>query len=146
MRSYLHVYGGLGNLTWTKSNEIAYDYNVLPDQLRSMAEGIDIMSSERESVQWKRAHERLFNATYIYFIGFGYDETNLRRLKIRDCMKGKTIKGTALGIKRSRRSEITNFFDLGERDACGGVMGSYIELADEKTGIMEFLNSAVVLQ
>lgn len=142
----VHVYGSLGNLPWTKSNGIGYDYNVLPDQLKSMAEGIHIMSSERETVQWKRAHELLFNATYIYFIGFGYDETNLRRLKIRDCMKDKTIKGTAVGIKHSRRSEIINFFDLGETDPYGGVMGPYIQLADEKTNIMQFLDSTVVLR
>jgi hypothetical protein len=141
----VHVYGGLGNLPWTKSNGIAYDYNILPDQLKSMAEGIDIMSSERDSVQWERAHDLILNSTYIYFIGFGYDETNLSRLKIRDCMKEKTIKGTAAGIKHSRRSEITNFFDLGERNVYDR-MGSYIELADEKTSIMEFLDSTVVFQ
>jgi len=142
----VHVYGNLGNLPWTKSNGIAYDYNVLPDQLKSMAEGIDIMSSERETANWKRAHELLFNATYIYFIGFGYDETNLRRLKIRDCMKEKTIRGTAVGVKHSRRSEILNFFDLGEQDSLGAVMGPYIELANEEKNIMDFLESTVVFQ
>lgn len=142
----VHVYGSLGNLPWTKGNGVAYDHSVLPKQLKCLAEGIDIMSSERDSSQWKIAHELLFNATYIYFMGFGYDETNLRRLKIRDFMKEKTIKGTAVGIEPSRRSEIINFFNLGEVTSYGVVVGSYIKLADEKTGLQEFLNSVVVFQ
>ena len=142
----VHVYGSLGNLPWKDANGIEYDYHVDHSQLKRMAGGIDIMSSERDSSQLKRAYELLFNASYIYFIGFGYDETNLRRLKIQDCMKDKTIKGTSVGIQESRRSEIFNFFDLGLRDIYKGTSGPCIRLADEKTDIIEFLNSYVFFQ
>ena len=139
----VHVYGSLANLPWKDTNAIEYDCHVDPGQLKRMAENIDIKTSDNDSSQLKRAQGLISDSNYIYFIGFGYDETNLNRLKIRDCMKEKTIKGTAVGIKQSRRSEILNFFGLGLRDIYEGPSGPCIVLADEKTDIIEFLNSHV---
>jgi len=134
----VHVYGSLGNLPWEQDNGIDYDYKVNPSQIKRMAEGIDIMSGEKDSVQLKRAQKLLLNSHYIYFIGFGYDKTNLRRLKIHDLTNvTEVIKGTSIGIDQSRQREIYDFLHI----------GSYpVFIADNQTEIMEFLENFVIFQ
>jgi hypothetical protein len=59
---------------------------------------------------FKDAHKRLERAERIYFLGFGYNDENLRRLRFTDLERttiiGKTIEGTAHGIGEVRRNQI----------------------------------------
>jgi len=51
--------------------------------------------------EFQKAHSLIEKAENIYFLGFGFDETNLERLNIR-LMKNKNIRYTAKGIEDSR--------------------------------------------
>lgn len=59
--------------------------------------------------EFKTAHSLIKNATNIYFLGFGFDETNLERLKI-ELMKNKIIRFTAKGLETSRINWIKKQF------------------------------------
>lgn len=126
----VHVYGGFGNFPW-EGGGIPYDYNVTPEILKRFANGIKIMSDERETDELKSAKRLVEKADYIYFIGFGYDEDNLKRLTI--TFKPSIIanvKGTALGLSFSDRIRLKEYFET-------------ITLANPEEGIMKFLDRYV---
>ncbi|MCP5462815.1 MAG: hypothetical protein H7A34_06540 [bacterium] len=91
----------------------------------------------------------LEKASYICFLGFGYDDVNLKRLgfdgtkiynqtilrhESRVYPKAKKIYGTAFGLKHAERNRISKWLcpiaDRCEKRLCFG---------DEKQGIVDFL-------
>jgi len=87
-----------------------------------------------ESEEFKQAHELITKAQKLYFLGFGYHPTNLRRLNPRVLMRPKKIMGTAYELSRSR---IVNI----EREAIGTFRLKYKSLINKK--IYDFLHDHV---
>jgi hypothetical protein len=140
----VHVYGTLGNLPWSQQGGIPYDHFVAAEQLKRMGSQIDIMSAEAHAERWAEAHGLLAEATHIYFLGFGYDRVNLERLAIQEFTTNRDVRGTAFGIAGSRLLELQKFFGYGRRTSSGGLTQAAIRLTSAKTGIMEFLDEAVL--
>ena len=83
-----HVYGQLGLLEWQankdeEANVIPYGGKPTAEVPLPAARGIQILAEgEEESEQFRKAHELLIQADRIYFLGFGYNDTNMKRLNL----------------------------------------------------------------
>jgi hypothetical protein len=96
----IHVHGKLGNLPWqvTKPHR---EYGLTEDLevIRTASQHILVMSEKED-------HSQLFDlvagllgrAEKAYFLGFGYHETNLRRLQIHQYANKLKMFGTSFGL------------------------------------------------
>jgi len=119
----IHVHGKLGIFPWEApkldlKNVVPYDsmsfaschglsdnngkiyrpiwFNNAKNSIKVMHEGTD------KSEEFEQAHEKISKAQQLYFLGFGYHPTNLRRLNPDVLKKPNTIKGTIYGLSHSR--------------------------------------------
>ena len=107
----VHVHGKLGRFSWEKSRYsiVPYDASTSPDKLGLMVgrggENIKIIhESIEENPEFNEAFELLMAAEHIYFLGFGFHETNLKRLRIESLCRSdvpeKVICGTSHGLSQ----------------------------------------------
>jgi len=81
----IHVYGLLDYLPWQKSDGREYKNKYSGDfeTMRKTGSNIKIIH-EKEDIErdpeFNRAHSLIEDAKKIYFLGFGYDSTNIKRL------------------------------------------------------------------
>ena len=105
----LHVYGKLGALPWEQSESTAIPYDsyttVILDwkqKVNQAAENIKIIHHDdvKVSEEFEHAHILLNEAERIYFLGFGFHETNVKRLMPEELMKKCVSKcrGTTFGL------------------------------------------------
>jgi hypothetical protein len=84
----IHVHGSLGKLPWqtAKQDEIRqYTSTLEPSLIRASAKQINIVSEGKDSsYEFRLASHALTHASYIYFLGFGYNPVNLSRLGIQN--------------------------------------------------------------
>jgi len=108
-----------------------------------MSQNIHIMSDERMMEDFNTAHNMIKKAKHIYFFGFGYDETNLDRLKIKEALIKQKLLGTAYEINERRRKEIRRYFLTRvietETRTVRQSTGCDIHLLNENMGIMNIL-------
>lgn len=109
----VHVYGKLGRLPWEKTSHslVPYDVESHPDKLGLYVgrgrENIKIIHENIEKdPEFNQAFELLMDAEYIYFLGFGFNETNLKRLRIESLCESdvpqKVICGTSYGLSQKQ--------------------------------------------
>ncbi len=93
----VHLYGQLNVFPWQSINEGRdYETRCTPFQFKAIAKNIKIVYDDVDmpnSPEFQAAYGLIADAEKIIFMGFGYDETNLKRLNIK-LMKGKTIIST----------------------------------------------------
>ena len=81
----VHVHGQLGRLPWQSGESRPYENSVTQDAVRIASEQIIIMSEGDEtSPEFNKAHTLMRNAERVYFLGFGYNTMNLKRLRIHE--------------------------------------------------------------
>jgi hypothetical protein len=98
----------------------------LHGKIKEASENIKIIpESEDTSKEFEKAIKHLKLAERIYFLGFGYHEANLRRLK-KEEYKSKVPFGTCLGMGKR------------ELNAIKGIYGS-IRFAPPRVNILDFL-------
>lgn len=105
----VHVHGSMGSLQWQDQERfLQYGKRISTvDDLRKAMDSIVVIhESKDESPEYVRAFELLQAAERIYFLGFGFGATNLRRLGISRLDSNKIIKATAKGMSQLRREEI----------------------------------------
>jgi len=111
----LHVYGQLSFLPWQDTGGQAYEGKRAenPDYLKQSAnmirivhENVDVNSDN----VFVRAHKLLREAKNIFFLGFGYYETNLDRLKMKDFIMGRDVMGTSLNLEPSKQRDVNRYF------------------------------------
>ena len=115
----IHVHGSLGPLPWQSSVGRPYEATYGPDDLVEAAKQIKIVSEAQfPSPEFTAAHEILKKAQRIYFLGFGYHNVNLERLRL-DQLPKPLLKelpslrsdfhmtGTTLGLGATQRMAIT---------------------------------------
>ena len=107
----VHVYGKLGRLPWEKTNYslVPFDLGTRPNKLGLYVgrggENIKIIHENIEKdTEFNQAFELLMDAEQIYFLGFGFNETNLKRLRIESLchtnVPEKVICGTSYGLSQ----------------------------------------------
>ncbi|MEE9215445.1 MAG: hypothetical protein V3U54_11845 [Thermodesulfobacteriota bacterium] len=110
----VHLYGQLDPLPWQEKDGKKYSStDNLLERLCAAPENIKLISDERDigkSEEFQKAYKLIKWADRIFFLGFSFDETNLKRLNI-SLMKSKTITGTALNLEKTKYDWVKNHFD-----------------------------------
>ncbi len=106
----VHVHGRLGALD---ADGRFFDHTVSTQDVRIAMDGIVIMGVDADdsSDAFKRAREELASAERIFFLGFGYHESNMNRLQVADYQR-KIGGGTSLGLGRAERADIQAQWDV----------------------------------
>lgn len=131
----MHVYGSLEFKYALQPRRQQSPPKIRPVDVERAAEGIRIMSADRQNDNDKvtgRAAEVVLAADRIVFLGFGFDETNLARIGVRSDSaawtgRNREIFGTAYGMLR------------GERNRVQRLIGTPIELGGEADDCLTFL-------
>ncbi len=110
----LHVHGRIGALPWQKGKARLYDNQITTESVRLASDQIIVMSEgQKTSPVFQRAFNLLSDAheNRIYFLGFGYHDLNLERLRINEIEKKAKVKpfayGTSYGLPRSDHVRIS---------------------------------------
>ena len=113
----IHVHGRFGRLYWQQGDgePVPYDWErVAKDAnlIQSAADNIMIAFNPQieKSKALQEARDRLSTATHIIFLGFGYDERNIRRLfQPNPIVAGHVhVVGTAFGLNKLEVRDATN--------------------------------------
>lgn len=100
----IHVHGRLGALPWQEEGGRPYlnRADILkPENIKSISEQIIIIpEAEDTSPAFEHAFNLMKSSNDIYFLGFGYHEMNLRRLKT-DILKLQNMSGTGYGLGKA---------------------------------------------
>jgi hypothetical protein len=109
----IHLHGKLGDLPWESESGRPYGKIDNPADVERAAQSIRIIHDEslEDEPQFTKAHKLLQEAARVIFLGFGYDQTNLRRLYL-DYLKHWTslppMYGSSFGFSELEKSEIIN--------------------------------------
>lgn len=113
---FIHLHGSLGFLPWQSSynSEIRqYKRDFTYDDIKISASQIKIIHEDVEhNPEFKLAQDKIKNANRIYFVGFGYDRTNLNRLISDISFDNKIVMGTAIGFTGKEMNEIQNEYGI----------------------------------
>ena len=100
----IHVYGQLGYLPWQdgEANRAVPFGDTSPNKIKRAAEGIQIMhTAEDTSPEFERARKVIADAKRVLFLGFGFHDTNIRRLGFTPPYDGiSDPHGTCVGLPR----------------------------------------------
>ena len=115
----LHVHGRLGYLDYevTNSPRRSYGGHHSPSEILAASQGIRV-PSQLDSDHGKNmltAQEAIKQAKCVIFLGFGYDDMNLERLRVGMYEPGKYF-GTAYGLESPRNHDLSDMgISLGDR-------------------------------
>lgn len=164
----IHLHGQLGKLPWQTTEDTGRPYgtNNAHFEILHAYDGRDIDSLKRHRTadyflnisqqikiiheadvdndpEFTQAHDLLANAHKIYFLGFGYLEENLKRLKIADLTQtlpapngqySRAITGTSIGLGAARISRITE------------ITNGRLKLSRENNTIKDFIREQIALE
>ncbi len=112
----VHLYGQLDPLPWQDPIAGGKKYsstNNLIERLRAAPENIKLISDERdieESEKFQKAYKLIQEAERIFFLGFSFDETNLKRLNLDSIKQHKQIHATVYKVEPSKLKWIKEYF------------------------------------
>lgn len=113
------VHYGLDNCPLVKTNDPVreYDSTVNPAMIREAAKGIKIIFEDMdETPEFCYARKLIQRAEIIYFLGFGYNRTNMRRLGISADKRQPTAEGTGLGLTPVEATAVFNQYRVAVRE------------------------------
>ncbi len=135
----IHVHGKIGALPWQDVRSRSYEPTQNPESVEIAKEKIIIISEgEDTSSEFQEAVKVLKNADEgkIFFLGFGYNDTSLKRLKISrirsEANKTPVAKGTAFHVPDSDREYIQTNWP--------------IFLSDPDLDVLDFLQNLAFLE
>jgi hypothetical protein len=136
----IHAYGLVGRLPWQPESVSptvrSYGGNQTWSQAAESAESIKILSEGRlNSPEFSLARDKIAAANRIVFLGFGYHEENLRRLKPpQGFLPNTEVCGSAFGLKDRDRVRFTG--------SANG-FGTRITLGSEQWTVENFLENKI---
>jgi hypothetical protein len=88
--------------------QVPYRVKLDNDSITAAADNIRIMPEERRELpeEFQEARRLIANAEALYFLGFGYHQTNMDRLGIDASIKPSKVMGTAYKLDYQRIGEI----------------------------------------
>jgi hypothetical protein len=102
----VHVHGQLGRLPWQEAGAEGvrgYSVDLLPTNVEIARKGIKVISEDMDdSPEFRRARELMEPAKQIFFLGFGYHDVNMRRLKVP--LKDKAVLGTCYKMTETEKT------------------------------------------
>lgn len=99
-----HIYGSVGKLEWEEDSKFSLaKYAEIPttyNELVHLSKNINIMHTGERIKDYKLIYDLFIKSEYVYFMGFGYDEENLRNLDIPQEIYNKfnNIYGTTISM------------------------------------------------
>lgn len=117
----IHMYGKLDHLPkeeWEDGKKREYGSMPSDNSLVESSEGIKLIYESKEEGSFSEAHKMLRKAERVYFMGFGYDKTNLDNLNIIENFLEKkddqttflqNASGTGFGLPQSVRNSIFSY-------------------------------------
>jgi len=97
----IHVHGCLGRLPWQGIPARHYTANYRSTDIEVASKQIVVVPEDLDtSPAFDEAFRIMTDAQRIYFLGFGYNHMNLKRLSI-DQLRGKCMIGTAYGLGKT---------------------------------------------
>jgi len=98
----IHLHGRMGFLPWQSNDDTRpYSSTINVDAIKVCMKNIKIIHediSDGRDKDFENAKRCIKQSERVYFLGFGYDETNMERLGVRDIPPGKAL-GTAYHIQ-----------------------------------------------
>ena len=125
--SFIHVYGALGGRPYLDENYVEthghqrrqYTHQTSPDEVRAYAPSISLINRKNPTdttPELTEARRMIEAADRIYFLGFGYDDTNLERLGWPDVVRPDAeIFGTAYRTYGTDLRDVERNLGLGAR-------------------------------
>ncbi|MBN1274262.1 MAG: SIR2 family protein [Candidatus Aminicenantes bacterium] len=105
----IHVYGKLGDLTWEDSGigyKRKYEVTNEPEEIIKSSQHIEIITDQDDNIpSFLQAFKILNQAEKIIFLGFGYHDVNLGRLKIK-AVNCNDIVGSGYGLYKKEMINI----------------------------------------
>jgi len=125
----IHVHGSLGKLPWQGSRSRSYGQKIMErhgadisdKEIIDASRQIKVVSeADKRSPEFKKAYQVINNATKIFFLGFGYYELNLKRLRIKSITGypdyGEDVYGTSYGMGNSDLEIINRGWNIKFKD------------------------------
>lgn len=107
---FVHLHGQLSNKAFVDAGGQTYGNFIEDDIIKQAASGIKIIHEDiDDDPQFIEAHKLLSQAHFICFLGFGYDKTNLERLKLHDVAPEAKYFGTAYDKTPAEVNELVDF-------------------------------------
>jgi hypothetical protein len=108
--SIVHVYGTLGGSLHYEEKSRPYDNEVTTDVVKRCASTIRVLHEATvDDPELAAAHKLLSSAEVICFLGFGYHQVNVERLRFDLLSKGKDVLGSAYGVTSEEQRRITRY-------------------------------------
>ena len=111
----IHLYGDLGQFGCTNQDAQKYSPDLKTARVKAGAESMKIIhESEDQTPEFDQGVELLEQAECIYFLGFGYHPTNVRRLRVfnsewdEERKLRQVVKGTILKIENQEWGTIVD--------------------------------------
>jgi len=105
----IHVHGSLGALPWQGGVTRTYSPRLDQVDIRTISEQIKVIpETDETSPDFDKSYQLMKDAHRIYFLGFGYHEANLVRLKIHLLKNKMSILGTSYGFGAAEAGVIEN--------------------------------------
>ena len=102
----MHVHGQLGFLPWQDADGRPYENVFDTDETQARAENIKIIHEAIDDDEdFVRAKEILKDTEQVHFLGFGYHETNMRRLGF-PRPEDKEMRGSCFELSRHEAKRI----------------------------------------
>jgi len=110
----IHVHGSLGSLPWQASNySRPYEKTNDLSEIQKASKQIIVMSEKEEYASvFHTVFKLMEKASKIYFLGFGYHNTNLRRLGILNLSNKANKFGTSVGIGNAEWRSISDTWGI----------------------------------
>jgi hypothetical protein len=104
----VHVHGLLGKFG-TGDGARRFSPDVNETTVKIAASGIKVIHEAKDEVllEYKQAHQLLAQADVVYFLGFGYQEDNVRRLRAGTIKSYDRLAGTGFGLGPAERTKAT---------------------------------------
>ncbi len=108
----IHVYGQLDYLPWqTDGGGREYRSSYSLEELKKSADCIRIVYEDfKDDPIFNKVHILLRQAKSIIFLGFGYNNVNLNRLRVSDFIASSEIMGSAFGLEAAETESVSNYF------------------------------------
>ncbi len=109
----IHLHGTLGPLPWQGQKGRAYDNSLTPETVQIAKDGIKIIHEDPTGDRdrdFQEAKGLMEKAEQVYFLGFGFDETNINRLGLAK-MRGqgqRPVFATGFELTASEIARITS--------------------------------------
>ena len=108
----IHVYGSLGKIMFTEATNF-YEKEENFDAITRASKQIHILGREERQSHFDDIYKVLLESKVIYFLGFGYDKTNMELLKLKDLDKSIEFRGTHLEIIEEHHLELKKTLLMG---------------------------------